>query len=921
MNYMKGSEWRKWDLHLHTKSSYDYDYKATDADELLCNSLRENQISAAVITDHFKIDAQRINHLKELAPEIVFFPGVELRIDKCGANTHLILIFSEKSNFIELQNDFDAIMYRGKAKQKDDDRKIFWNFSDVVDFAREHNALISIHAGSKTNGIDKITNAIVSAEAIKEDIAQYIDFFEIGKQEDISSYNNIVFKSIKRRPLIIGSDNHDPRSYRLKENLWFKCDLTFEGLRQVCIHPQERVYIGKIPPHLESVQSSPFHYISEIKIFPQETKDKTIWFDSTLALNSGLVAIIGNKGSGKSALTDSLALAAGSRSMGGASFLNKSRFKSEKANYAKNYMVQIKWADGRVTEPLCLDDSARSPEYVEYLPQSKIEKICNELNNEFQGQIDEVIFSYIPEEMKSGFSSLEDLLDSRNKTIDYEISKIRGILDGEIKSLCGINLKRKPSYRKELDSQKKYLTEQLESHLGMKPQVVGIEQSSPNTEKLSELNKEISKAEETIEKNKSSFGMLKGEIQRLHGFKKSYQEIIKETKEKIIALLEDFSDCSLDKDKFMPKIQFNIEPIDDLIIKKEKETFDLEDKRKELEKKLDTLHEEREKLLTAVSEKEKEYQEYLERQQTWELRLKEVQTQLDVCNKEIDYIENSLPEEHIKTQDKIVELMLQIYDKICEKVTTYNEIYYPVGEELNKFLSKLDDKIEFVSSINISPEFASQLLRYVNQKLKSPLMGIDNGFAFLENLCNKTDFNSKDSVRSFIEQLIILFDSDCKDSIDKVLNTQEDYYKFLTSMIFLQVRFELKLDDNSLAELSPGQRGSVLLVFYLALSRDKKPLIIDQPEDNLDNQSIYNKLVPCVLEAKKHRQIFLVTHNPNLAIACDAEQIVYCQLNDDAPKIRYCSGSIENQEIKAHVIDVLEGTEPAFTLRKHKYNI
>ena len=222
MNYMKGSEWRKWDLHLHTKSSYDYDYKATDADELLCNSLRENQISAAVITDHFKIDAQRINHLKELAPEIVFFPGVELRIDKCGANTHLILIFSEKSNFIELQNDFDAIMYRGKAKQKDDDRKIFWNFSDVVDFAREHNALISIHAGSKTNGIDKITNAIVSAEAIKEDIAQYIDFFEIGKQEDISSYNNIVFKSIKRRPLIIGSDNHDPRSYRLKENLWFE---------------------------------------------------------------------------------------------------------------------------------------------------------------------------------------------------------------------------------------------------------------------------------------------------------------------------------------------------------------------------------------------------------------------------------------------------------------------------------------------------------------------------------------------------------------------------------------------------------------------------------------------------------------------------------------------------------------------------
>ena len=125
----------------------------------------------------------------------------------------------------------------------------------------------------------------------------------------------------------------------------------------------------------------------------------------------------------------------------------------------------------------------------------------------------------------------------------------------------------------------------------------------------------------------------------------------------------------------------------------------------------------------------------------------------------------------------------------------------------------------------------------------------------------------------------------------------------------------------SLESLSPGQRGSVLLVFYLALSKDKKPLIIDQPEDNLDNQSIYNKLVPCVLEAKKHRQIFLVTHNPNLAVACDAEQIIYCTLNESNPKIRYDSGSIENPIIKQHIIDVLEGTEPAFVLRKNKYHI
>lgn len=79
---------------------------------------------------------------------------------------------------------------------------------DFVNFAESHNAMISIHAGSKSNGIDKITNAIKVAEAIKEDIATHIDFFEIGDMSDIDSYEKHVFKHIARKPLILCSDNH-----------------------------------------------------------------------------------------------------------------------------------------------------------------------------------------------------------------------------------------------------------------------------------------------------------------------------------------------------------------------------------------------------------------------------------------------------------------------------------------------------------------------------------------------------------------------------------------------------------------------------------------------------------------------------------------------------------------------------------------
>ena len=58
-NFERGSEWRKWDLHLHTKSSYDYKYNGDDADQLLCNELKKNKISAVAITDHFVIDRDR----------------------------------------------------------------------------------------------------------------------------------------------------------------------------------------------------------------------------------------------------------------------------------------------------------------------------------------------------------------------------------------------------------------------------------------------------------------------------------------------------------------------------------------------------------------------------------------------------------------------------------------------------------------------------------------------------------------------------------------------------------------------------------------------------------------------------------------------------------------------------------------------
>ena len=97
-------------------------------------------------------------------------------------------------------------------------------------------------------------------------------------------------------------------------------------------------------------------------------------------------------------------------------------------------------------------------------------------------------------------------------------------------------------------------------------------------------------------------------------------------------------------------------------------------------------------------------------------------------------------------------------------------------------------------------------------------------------------------------------------------------------------------------------------------------MIIDQPEDNLDNESVFEYLVPYIKSAKQRRQIIIVTHNPNIAVVSDAEQIIYTEIDKtNKNKITYISGAIEDDNINKKIVEVLEGTMPAFNNRTVKY--
>lgn len=939
MDTYKGSEWRKWDLHLHTASSYDSQYKAEDADILLCKALHENNISAVAITDHFIIDEVRIKHLKEIAPDIVFFPGVELRTDKGSNNLHVILVFSEEAEIKTLSEDFNVIMRREKAKQKDSNDTIYWTFEDIVSFAESHDGLITIHAGKKTNGIDKeISNALPVKEAIKEDIAENIHFFEVGSKKDIEIYYKHVFKDVEEKPIIICSDNHDPRNYTMKENLWIKADLTFNGLKQCLYQPQERVFVGTIPPALDRANKGERVCIDSISVARAENVKNTdkVWFQFDMPINTGLVAVIGNKGSGKSAFSDIIGQLCKCNTMEYASFLNENRFRKLPKNYADDYIATIKWKDEHEESILLSDDSFDTTiEDAQYLPQKFIEEVCNDIDNVFQKEIDKVIFSYVDKTERGNASNLYELVGNRSRSINMEIERIRTELEKANNVIIKLEQKKTSQYRTYITDSYRKFVENLQRHDNIKPKEVKKpepkETDKVYQEQLLEVNNRIESLELTIQQKKN---------------RQTYLTIAIEDTQNLLAMISQFEDRyqEIQKliDEFLQKYEMGV---DDVTIKlstpkdkfnsflnslqneklKISEVLNGNEESNGLYNQLEVLKDEKEKLIATTDSEEKQYQKYLQDLSDWDQVRKEIigdaetEDTLSYFETEKKYINEKLENDYCE-QRKCRELLLkQIFNLHKQLVDVYDGIYEPVAEEIKYLLGDWKDGIEFTAEVQkIASNFQEIVLSHISQRYAGIFKGKAESQIKMDQLLRRTEFDNEESVLKLVNDILMVIDEDIDQSEKKVTNKAE-FYNYLFGLSYIGVSFKLKMGGHSLEELSPGERGIVLLIFYLALSKNNTPIIIDQPEDNLDNQSVYNKLVPCICAAKKKRQVIIVTHNPNIAVACDAEQIIYCHMDKNKYAIAYEAGSIENQKMKNHVVDVLEGTMPAFNLRKNKY--
>ena len=152
------------------------------------------------------------------------------------------------------------------------------------------------------------------------------------------------------------------------------------------------------------------------------------------------------------------------------------------------------------------------------------------------------------------------------------------------------------------------------------------------------------------------------------------------------------------------------------------------------------------------------------------------------------------------------------------------------------------------------------------------------------------------------------------------------FAKWLYGTSHIEISYSIDYEGVGIQKLSPGTRGIVLLLLYLALDEaDDRPLIIDQPEENLDPKSVFDELVELFIAAKNIRQVILVTHNANLVVNTDADQVIVAfagnHMPGQLPPIRYLCGGLESAEMRRYVCDILEGGEHALKERARRLRV
>lgn len=959
--YPRGSEWRKWDLHVHTPASVLQSEFGQDWDRYvvaLFTRAIEEKISTIGITDYYIPEGYEIlrrdylendEKLSELfdsdtisaIKRIKVFPNIEFRISKLvvgkerdlswnrKVNYHVLL--SDELSIDKINTDFIAqirICFNASAGAETERRPL--TKSNLEELGRR---LINEHPPFAKNGnalFIGMMNASVDEDQLIKLLRNNAMFREkylvaLPCDEDLSDVNwnsqgHMLRKSLIKQAHFIfssnsntarfflggvdkagfvkefgavkaclwGSDAHsEEKLFKPDDNrhTWVKSDPTFEGLKQVVYDPSSRVVVQELSPQ----QKSGYQTIDRVRFLNKGVSK--LFNEAWIVLNPDLNTIIGGKSSGKSLLLYHIARSVNSEEVDKKVKLSKS------SNYSGLDTVdfEVVWSNGDVSK--LSEVEQKKP--ITYIPQLYINHLAEE---DGKGQLNSLV--------------KDILLQSKDFR---EFSEFQ---EGVIVSL-GKEVNSKIDYFFELRQKFQALAKQSEEFgIGeavaaeierLKEDIKTLREKSGFTEAEETLFRYLISRKTSLEKREAILVKIEDASSRIpRSATKLVEPLVDNFKEGLA------SDIGLPHDSIYLKNVMNL----------------LEQKIKVAVAEFTFAVASKVSLIDAAKEKiSQEYSSIEQRLQPLLIKITD-QEVLKLTIKKLSEEEAKLKRlnDILGKQNSIKKLG---NDCLVELDSLYKGLlnaYQDYAAEIDKPEYQFESGLDVSAVVEFSEDKFNEFMFLFDRRgsLDSLLNGLllpDGGYSF--------NIDTHAACVQGIHSKIIK-----KKGVPLVRKGIEDIdiLKKLYNDCFY-INYVVRYRDDDIATMSPGKRGLVLLNLILHLSNSSHPILIDQPEDNLDNRTIYDQLKDFVRQKKSSRQIIMVTHNANLVVAADAECVVVAnQVGQQMGKgngrhrFEYLGGSLEcsyedlvgdgalvSQGIRQHVCEILEGGVTAFKEREMKY--
>jgi predicted ATPase len=868
--FLLGSRWLRADFHLHTKADKEFSYTGEDREYLsgYVQALKDAGINVGVITNHDKFDLAEFKTLRKTAKkeEIFLLPGVEFSVNDGANGIHTLVVFGDEwlAEGKDYINQFLNVAFQGKTPaeyEHENGRSSFGLIETIKNLEGYQKDFFLVFAHVEDRG--GLWNELDGGR-----------IQELGNNE-LFRRRSLAFQKVK---------THDvaDRKCRVKVQGWLEGSYPAEVEGSDCKALDQ---IGKGKPcfikignfTFEAVKYALLDHANRLATAPQKHDSSHILraaFDGgvldgrTICFSSELNTLIGIRGSGKSSILESVRYALD------IPFGEKALDK----DYKQSLVGHVLGSGGKVTVH-AVDRRGQRYEirriYKEK-PDVYVDGVIQPGISIRETILHKPIYFGQKDLSSTGEGFEKDLVE---KLIGEKLSGIRSRIDVQRQKVSEVvdqwkKLSKTNEKKQEYESKKQDAEFRLKFY-----RTHGVEQK---LEKLIDFDADSEKCAQVL-------FFVSGYLAELTEFINRYEDDLRNNRVYRSRQNERFFDgffCVYDQ------LIAGFSRIKEILSDGKNALSGLQAKAKDFEKLKDGLKEE-------FADIERKLAEELKESGTKAIRpdeFRQLRKTVDQAQQMLDALAKQASQQ--KT----------LYQELLQELAALNDLWH---EEFKAVQVELDKVDRSHSSLQIKAEFKGDKSAFVDF-MKDVFRGSRIRESTFANLA--AEFSDFGGMFKELQRVSLEFGG------GSGLAFVEYFIESLSALLTWQVpnRFVIDYRGKELKHHSLGQRASALILFVLS-QEENDVILIDQPEDDLDNQTIYEDVIKLIRSLKPKTQFIFATHNANFPVLGDAEQILSSKYSDDS--IAVISGSIDKPQLQQEIVDIMEGGEEAFRQRKRIYDI